>query len=113
MRFQNYTNNTINVGANLITQKGGKFPVIETLHNESLISGHLLCQSVYVFSLYCSARQSNTWQPLTEMTTTGELQPGWPIGGGPGRLMEVAAWFNLQLHDTIVLLGVLLTFNFI
>ena len=42
-------NNTINVGANLITQKGGKFPVIETLHNWSLISGHLLCQSVYVF----------------------------------------------------------------
>ena len=47
------------------------------------------------------------------MTTTGELQPGWPKGGGPGRLMVVAAWFNLQLHDTIVLLGVLLTFNFI
>lgn len=37
------------------------------------------------------------------MTTTGELQPGWPKGGGPGRLMVVAAWFNLQLHDTIVL----------
>ena len=48
MRFPSYMNNTINVGANLITQKGGKFPVI-TLHNESLISGHLLCQSVYVF----------------------------------------------------------------
>ena len=37
------------------------------------------------------------------MTTTGELQPGWPKGGGPGRLMVVAAWFNLQLRDTIVL----------
>ena len=37
------------------------------------------------------------------MTTTGELQPGWPKGGGPGRLMVVAAWFNLQLHDTILL----------
>ena len=49
MRFQNYTNNTINVGANLVTQKGGKFPVIEALHNGSLISGHLLCQSVYAF----------------------------------------------------------------
>ena len=49
MRFPNYTNNTINVGANLITQKGGKFSVIETLNNGSLISGHLLCQSVYVF----------------------------------------------------------------
>ena len=32
-----------------MTQKGGKFSVIETLHNGSLISGHLLCQSVYVF----------------------------------------------------------------
>lgn len=49
MRFPSYMNNTINVGANLIAQKGGKFPVIETLHNGSLISGHLLCQSVYVF----------------------------------------------------------------
>ena len=49
MRLPNYTNNTINVGANLITQKGGKFSVIETLNNGSLISGHLLCQSVYVF----------------------------------------------------------------
>ena len=49
MRFPNYTKNTINVGANLIIQKGGRFPVIETLHNGSLISGYSLCQSVYVF----------------------------------------------------------------